>query len=170
MAQANQGSQMTGTAPETLDDCMAQLDQARRELDATQDKYLRAAAQAENTRKWAERDAQARATQSKRDLLRQLLEVMDNLERALAQPADAAALQEGVQLTLRQLEQVLARAGVQRIAVEPGQPFDPLYHEAVEVRHDGVPQDTVTEVVHPGYRHDGFVIRPAQVVVTRPDS
>ncbi len=169
MVQSDQGPELRGAAPETVEECAAELDEARRTAADLQDKYLRAAAQAENARKWAERDAQVRATESRRNLLRQLLEVTDNLERALARPADEAALREGVELTLRQFEQVLARAGVQRISVEPGQPFDPAYHEAVEVRNNGVSQDMVTEVVHPGYMHDGTVIRPARVVVTRQD-
>ena len=110
---------------------------------------------------------QARATESKRALLRELIDVMDNLGLALAQPGDVQTLRQGVQLTLRQLEKVLSRAGVQRMPVEPGQPFDPVYHEAIEVRDAVVSQDTVADVVYPGYIYEGFIIRPARVVVTR---
>ena len=108
--------------------------EARIESEALRDKYLRAAAEVENARKWAEREATARATRDKRQLLSQLLEVVDNLERALSAHSEARELKRGVEITLRQLEQVLARAGVNQIAVEPGQAFDPFYHEAVEVR------------------------------------
>jgi molecular chaperone GrpE len=154
-------------APTTLDECQTVLAEARREADELRDKYLRAVAEAENARKWAERDVQARATESKRRLLRQLLEVSDNLERALTLPAEPAALHQGVEMTLRQLTRVLAQASVERIAVEPGQPFDPFYHEAVEARTGDVPQDTVVEVVRSGYLHDGAVLRPARVAVMR---
>jgi molecular chaperone GrpE len=155
------------TAPTTLDECQTALTEARSEADELREKYLRAVADAENARKWAERDAQTRTIESQRRLLRQLLEVIDNLERALTLPAEPAALHQGVDMTLRQLTQVLAQAGVERLAVESGQPFDPLYHEAVEARTGDVSQDTVVEVVQSGYLHQGAVLRPARVVVMR---
>src|SRR5919106_3311418 len=130
-----------------LEDCQAQLTEARRAIDDLKDKYLRVAAEADNARKWAERDTLARATGSRRDLLRQLLGVMDNLERALAQPAELEALRKGVEITLRQFEQVLTQAGVERINVQPGQPFDPLYQQAVGIRAGEVSEETVAEVV-----------------------
>jgi molecular chaperone GrpE len=154
--------------PATLEDCQAQLTEARREIGELRDKYLRTAAEVENARKWAERDTLARAMESRRDLLRQLLEVMDNLERALAQPAELAALRKGVEITLRQFEQVLAQTGVDRIAVQPGQTFDPLYQQAVGIRSGEVSEETVAEVVQSGYLHDGTVLRPARVIVMRP--
>jgi molecular chaperone GrpE len=153
--------------PMTLDEYETSLAEARGEADELRDKYHRAVAEAENARKWAERDTQARATESQRRLLRQLLEVIDNLERALTTPAEASGLRQGVDITLRQLLRVLAQAGVERIAVESGQPFDPLYHEAVAVHAGNVPQDTVVAVEQPGYLHDGVVLRPARVVVVR---
>jgi molecular chaperone GrpE len=154
-------------APTTLDECQMVLAKVRSEADDLRDKYLRAIAEAENARKWAERDAQARAIEGQRRLLRQLLDVVDNLERALAIPAEPSGLRQGVEITLRQLERVLAQVGVERIAVEPGQPFDPLYHEAVEARPGDVSQDTVVEMVQSGYLHDGVVLRPARVIVMR---
>lgn len=159
-----------GAAPMTLDEYRSALAEARRDADELREKYLRAVAEAENARKWAARDAQTRATESQRQLLRQLLEVIDNLERALTTPADASALRQGVDITLRQLLRVLAQAGVERIAVESGQAFDPLYHEAVAVRAGDVPQDTVVDVEQPGYVHDGVVLRPARVVAMRRQS
>jgi molecular chaperone GrpE len=156
-----------GAAPLTLEEYQALLTEARNEADAFRDKYVRAVAEAENARKWAERDAQARATERQRRLLRQLLEVIDNLERALTTPAEASGLRQGVELTLHQLLRVLAQAGVERIAVETGQPFDPAYHEAVAVRTGNVPQDTVVAVEQPGYLHEGVVLRPARVVAMR---
>jgi molecular chaperone GrpE len=154
-------------APTTLDECQTALAEARSEVDELREKYLRAVAEAENARKWAERDAQTRTVESQRRLLRQLLDVVDNLERALTVPAEPSGLRQGVEITLRQLTWVLAQVGVERIAVEPGQPFDPLYHEAVEVRMGDASQDTVVEAVQSGYLHDGVVLRPARVVVMR---
>jgi molecular chaperone GrpE len=156
-----------GAAPLTLHEYQTALAEARSEADELRDKYLRAVAEAENARKWAERDTQARATESQRRHLRQLLEVIDNLERALTAPAEASGLRQGVDMTLRQLLRVLAQAGVERIGVESGQPFDPLHHEAVEVRTGDVAEDTVVDVEQPGYLHDDVVLRPARVVVMR---
>jgi molecular chaperone GrpE len=154
-------------APMTLDEYQRVLVEARGEADELRDKYHRAVAEAENARKWAERDTQERATESQRRLLRQLLEVIDNLERTLTAPAEVSGLRLGVDITLRQLLRVLAQAGVERIAVESGQPFDPSYYEAVAVHTGNVPQDTVVTVEQPGYLHDGVVLRPARVVAMR---
>jgi molecular chaperone GrpE len=156
-----------GEASTTVDEYRTLLAEARSEAEAFRDKYLRAVAEAENARKWAERETQARATESQRRLLRQLLEVVDNLERALATPAEASELRQGVDMTLRQLMRVLAQVGVERIAAELGQAFDPSYHEAVAVRPGDVSQDTVGDVEQPGYLHNGVVLRPARVVVVR---
>jgi molecular chaperone GrpE len=93
--------------------------------------------------------------------------VIDNLERALTTPADASGLRQGVEMTLRQLMRVLAQAGVERMDVEPGQAFDPSYHEAVAVRPGDVSQDTVDDVEQAGYVHDGVVLRPARVIAMR---
>ena len=157
-------------APMTLDEYQTILAEARNEADELRDKYLRAVAEAENARKWAERDTQTRATESQRRLLRQLLEVIDNLERALTAPAEAPGLRQGVDMTLHQLLRVLAQAGVERIGVESGQPFDPSFHEAVEVRPGDVSQDTVIDVEQPGYLHNGVVLRPARVIAMRRES
>jgi molecular chaperone GrpE len=163
---APSGHEERGT-PTSLDEYQTVLAEARSEADELRDKYLRAVAEAENSRKWAERDAQARATEGQRRLLRQLLEVVDNLERALGQPTEASGLRQGVEMTLHQLLRVLAQSGVERIAIESGQPFNPSYHEAVAVLPGDVPQDTVADVEQSGYLHDGAVLRPARVVVMR---
>jgi molecular chaperone GrpE len=167
MEQTEQEERQELLLPENLEDCQTALIETRREADELRDKYLRAAAQVENVRKWTERDVLSRAKEDKRNLLRQLLEVMDNLERALSQPADQETLHRGVQLIGQQLEKVLAQAGVERIRVQPGQPFDPTYHEAVEVRHGDVDHPTVAGVVKNGYLHENELLRPAGVVVIK---
>ena len=154
--------------PDNLENCHTELTETRRELEETKDKYLRAAAQVENVRKWTERDVLTRAKENQRKLLRQLLEVMDNLDRALAQPAEPAVLYQGVQLTRMQLRKVLTQAGVEQIDVQPGEAFDPTYHEGVEVRFGDVDQPTVAAVTQPGYLHENELLRPASVVVVRP--
>jgi molecular chaperone GrpE len=168
MAQTEHGEKEQVIHPDTLKNCQAELSAVRQELEETRDKYLRAAAQVENVRKWTERDMLVRAKENQRDLLHQFLEVMDNLERALAQPAEPAVLYEGVQLTWKQMTKALAQAGVKRMQVEPGQPFDPNYHEGVEVRFGDVDEPTVAAVIQPGYLYENDLLRPASVVVVRP--
>lgn len=171
MAQTEQGEKEEVFLPDNLENCQAELSAARQDLEETKDKYLRAAAQVENVRKWTERDILARAKEAQRDLLRQFLEVMDNLERALAQSAeqtDPTVLYQGVQLTRNQFAKVLAQAGVERIRVEPGQAFDPNYHEGVEVRFGAVDQPTIVAVTQPGYLYENHLLRPAGVIVVRP--
>jgi molecular chaperone GrpE (heat shock protein) len=67
-----------------------------------------------------------------------------------------------------QLRKVLNQAGVKQISVEPGQPFDPTYHEGVDVRFGDVDQPTVAAVTQPGYLYENELLRPASVVVVRP--
>jgi len=146
----------------------AALSAARQENAELRDKYLRAAAALENARKQAERVAAARATYQLQNLYVRLLEVADNLQRALSFASEDDPLAPGVRATLRQLLDVLQRAGVVPIDVEPGAPFDPRTHEAVETREGDVPEPVVASVSQPGYLFEGQVLRPARVVVTRP--
>jgi len=168
MAQTGQDEELD-VLPDNLEECQASLVEIRQEVDELNDKYLRAAAQIQNVRKWTERDILARSKEEQRQLLRQLLEVMDNLDRALANPdADAETLYEGVLLTRQQLEKVLVQAGVERIPVREDESYDPNLHEAVEVRRDGNEDTpTVLEVVRPGYMHENQLLRPARVVVVK---
>ena len=154
--------------PDNLKQCQAELIESRRETEELKDRFLRAAAQIENIRKWTERDVLARSKEDQRRLLRQFLEVVDNLERALARPAEPDALAQGVQLTLKQFKKVLAQAGVERMQVEPGDLFDPAYHQGVEARQDEVDEPTIAEIVQPGYLYENDLLRPASVIVLRP--
>jgi molecular chaperone GrpE len=147
----------------TLEEYQAALTAARQENAELRDKYLRAAAAIENTRKQAERVAAARTTQQLQNLYLRLLEVADNLERALGHAAENDPLAPGV----RALD-VLRREGVTPIEVQPGAPFDPRSHEAVETHEGDVPEPTVAAVSQPGYMFEGQVLRPARVLVTRP--
>jgi molecular chaperone GrpE len=141
---------------------------ARQENAELRDKYLRAAAAIENARKQAERVATARAIHRLQSVYVRLLEVADNLERALIFAAENDPLAPGVRATLQQLLEVLRREGVAPIEVEPGAPFDPRFHEAVETYEGNVPEMTVAAVRQPGYMFEGQVLRPAHVVVIQP--
>jgi molecular chaperone GrpE len=155
--------------PDPMND--AALDDATKALEAEiaeqKDRYLRLAADFDNYRKRLTQEIERRAAAQKHEFIRELLPVIDNLERALAANAAASPeqLRRGVQLTLQQLHQLLRRHGV-----EPeeslGRPFDPHRHEAVAARRDpSQPNHAVLEVFQRGYRHGDAVFRPAKVVV-----
>jgi molecular chaperone GrpE len=144
-------------------------------LERERDEYLelarRTKADFENYRKRVDREAARAEARGRAALARQLLSVIDNLERALAatQPVDREAppshLAEGVRLVYEELSGILGNAGVE--AYEPaGEPFDPEWHEAIMTRPaEGDEAGKVLEVLQKGYRLDGEVLRPARVVV-----
>ena len=138
------------------------------------DRLLRALADAENTRRQASRTAGDARRFALADFARELLIVVDNLERTI-DAADAqapltsenAALIEGVQATLRVLLRTLERFGVRRISAF-GKRFDPNLHEAVMQVDDSAEQPgTVTQVVEQGYTIHDRLLRPARVVVSK---
>ena len=136
-------------------------------LAAERDEYLqlaqRAQADFENYRKRAAKDMAAAGARAKIGLVRDLLPVIDNLERALASADGDSALAQGVRLVLSDLNGVLAREGVSTLEPE-GEQFDPTFHEALSMRsEDG---GVVLDVVEKGYRLGDTVIRPARVVVS----
>jgi molecular chaperone GrpE len=137
------------------------------ELAAQKDRYLRLAADFDNFRKRIARETERNAAAQKEAFIRELLPVIDNLERALSSDSSTSPqqLREGVQMTLQQLMQLLHRHGI-----EPeeslGRPFDPRYHEAISVRHDpSQPDHVVLETFQRCYRRGNEVFRPAKVVV-----
>jgi molecular chaperone GrpE len=129
---------------------------------------LRLQAEMDNYRKRQQRLAQDQIEAERQRLLRGMLQIVDDLERALAAPAgDVRGLREGVQLTRRAALQRLQQEGVERIEAQ-SQPFDPNLHEAVSaIPHDGrgVAPGTVIQVLEPGYRLGVRLLRPARVVV-----
>lgn len=146
-----------------------ELAAARRQADEHWDRYLRAEAELENTRKRAERQRQEALARQRRDLLACVLAVADNLERALAHAsADPQSLRAGIEGTYREVERLLEREGVARIAAQ-GKPFDPNVHEAVGVvAAPGIEGERVVAVELPGYTLDGELLRAARVIVGRP--
>jgi molecular chaperone GrpE len=143
------------------------LARAQRERDEYLDLARRAQADFENYRKRAAREAAAAGERAKSGLVRELLPIVDNLERALASAAAGEQhLAEGVRLVHSELVAVLERNGVQQF--DPaGERFDPSEHEALSTREgDGAQPGVVLDVVEKGYRANGSVLRPARVVVS----
>jgi molecular chaperone GrpE len=143
------------------------LARAERERDEYLDLARRAQADFENYRKRAAKEAAAAGQRAKSGLVRELLPVVDNLERALASANEGEQhLAEGVRLVHSELIAVLERNGVEQFDPS-GERFDPGEHEALSVRsEDGAQSGTVLDVVEKGYRANGTVLRPARVVVS----
>jgi molecular chaperone GrpE len=137
------------------------------ELTVQRDRYLRLSADFDNFRKRTAREAERSAAAQKEAFIRELLPVIDNLERALGSDVSTSPeqLRQGVQMTLQQLTQLLRDHGIE--ADESlGRPFDPHYHEAVSVRHDpSQPDHIILETFQRSYRRGNEVFRPAKVVV-----
>lgn len=139
---------------------------AREEVD-WRDMALRLQAEMENFRKRQQRLAQEQIASERERLLRGVLPVADNLERALAHADAKDGLRQGVALTRDVLMQWLRQQGVE--PVNPvGEPFDPAWHEAVGTvpgAHYGVQPQTVVAVSEVGYRLNDRLLRPAKVIV-----
>jgi molecular chaperone GrpE len=150
---------------EASDDADAPLASAERQRDEYLDLAQRTQADFENYRKRAVREAAAAGERARSGLVRELLPIVDNLERALASAEEGEQhLAEGVRLVHAELIAVLERNGVEQFN-PAGDRFDPSEHEALSVRSDGEP-GLVLDVVEKGYRANGTVLRPARVVVS----
>ena len=139
------------------------------EEEASGEDYLalaqRIQADFENYRKRAAREAAAAGERARSGLVRELLPIVDNLERALASAEEGEQhLAEGVRLVHAELIAVLERNGIEQFDPS-GDKFDPAEHEALSVREDGE-AGLVLDVVEKGYRSNGTILRPARVVVS----
>lgn len=150
----------------------AQLERVQAEADTNRDKWLRAMAELDNFRKRSRQHLESSLNLARADVLRQLLEVLDNFERALEawEAADQAPDEnfvKGVRLIQDQLLRVLSENHVEKIE-SIGEPFDPNLHEAVsQIETDEVDSQHVARVIKEGYRFQETVLRPAMVVVAR---
>ncbi|TWT66034.1 nucleotide exchange factor GrpE [Allorhodopirellula solitaria] len=152
-------------APETRDEEMIRL---RGEVEAADKRVLQAQADAENFRKRLRRDSEDQLKFAALPLVGDILQVRDNLQRAIdaATSDSAAGLRDGVAMVVKQLDDTLAKYGVEPIPAD-GELFDPNFHEAIsQMPHPEVEAGNVAHVAVGGYRMHGRVIRPAQVVVS----
>lgn len=135
------------------------------ELASIEDRYKRALADLDNYRKRSEREVERRVAQARESILREWLDVVDSVERAVQ--LEPPPCSEGMRALLDQMDGVLTRQGVERIGA-PGDRFDPERHEAIAVQpSDEVPDRSIVAVQRSGYAIGDRVIRPAQVVVAR---
>ena len=146
----------------------AQLTAARAEAAQNWDKFLRERAEMDNFRKRQERIFADRVRREKRELLGKVLEVVDNLDRALRyeDSLDRDGLQQGLRMLQWQLNELLKNEGL-TVAPTVGEPFDPYVHEAIEsVASTEYPEGVVVEEVRKGYKIGDETLRPARVKVS----
>ena len=145
---------------------IAALEKEKRE---NWDRYLRTAADLENFRKRQRRELDDARFEAKSKVLKEMLPVVDNLERAIehaTQQAGTSPIVEGVQLVLRQFMSAFERLDVTPVEAA-GQPFDPNLHEAISQAESDQPPGTVVQVLQRGYRSAERLLRPALVVVAK---
>ena len=152
---------MESSAPES------ELQKLRAERDSLLDRLARTQAEFDNARKRAVKEQQEFRDYAVADAVKSLLPALDSLERALQVKSDAAELRGGVELIHKQLLAALAKLSVNPIASK-GQPFDPRYHEAIEmVETTDAPDHQVIEELQRGYRFKDRLLRPAMVKVAK---
>ena len=160
-----------GRANKALRELEARCEALEKEARENYDRYVRVAAEFENYKKRAAREMADFRKYANESLIKELLPVVDNLERALeACKGDDGAnsqLTEGVQMTLQGILKVLEKFVVKPID-SLGKPFDPGVHQAVMQReHDDQPENTVVEELQRGYTMHDRLLRPAMVVVSK---
>lgn len=155
------------TPPQTLEE---KLEATERRAQESHERFLRAAAELDNFRKRKEREISELRKYANQTLLRELLVVVDNLERALAasrENGEPEGLMEGVDMTLKELLKIFDQFRVNPIE-SLQQPFDPNLHEAVmQEPSDAFPANTVLKELQKGYMLRDRLLRPAMVVVSK---
>jgi molecular chaperone GrpE len=164
------GEAPAGSEQESQPDWEAQLKKKEEENKELYDRWLRLSAELENYKKRMEKEKSELYKFANENIIKDLLPVVDNLERALAhgkETENAQALLEGVELTHKALMTVLEKYGLTRVEAL-GETFDPKSHEAVMVQEDpNRPEGEVIGQMQIGYRLHNRLIRPAMVVVSK---
>ena len=147
-----------------------ELQQLRAERDSLFERLARTTADFKNTQKRLEQESDQRMQYANSTLIKSLLPVIDNFERALAvdpAKADAASILKGMQIVHDQWMNVLKQQQVEEIAPQPGTPFDPNQHQAIMQQDAVYPVPTVVQLLQKGYALHGRTLRPAQVAVSK---
>lgn len=155
---------------EEIADLHTKIEQLQADANTSQDQYLRTMADMDNLRKRTQREKEELAKFANENILREILPVIDNLERAVehaGQAEDCNGLFEGVQMTLTQFEQLLNKFGVE-VVDAMGQIFDPAYHQAMgQMESEEHPVNTVIQQMQKGYQLNGRLLRPAFVMLAK---
>jgi molecular chaperone GrpE len=149
------------------------LAEAKAEAGRLKEQWMRVAADYDNFRKRTRRDLEDARKAGREELLKDLLPVFDNLERAIhsaARAQEVKAVAEGLSMVMKQFVDVLARTGITKVPTT-GTAFDPAIHEAIQqIETDEHPAGTVVAEVQPGYANGERLVRAAMVVVAKPPS
>ena len=144
-----------------------ELQKLKAERDSLLDRLARAQAEFENARRRAAKEQQDFRDFATADTIKALLPVMDSFERALQVKSDSGDFRNGVELIYKQLQDALAKLGVRAIPAK-GEPFDPHYHEAIEmVETSDAADHEVIEELQRGYKLKDRLLRPAMVKVAK---
>jgi molecular chaperone GrpE len=167
-ASSDNGPETSGNAMNTAaSSSETELEKLKAERDSLLDRLARQQAEFDNARKRTVREQQEFREYAAADALKSLLPVVDSLDRALQVKSDAEEFRNGVDLIYKQLQTALAKLSVHPIASK-GEPFDPHYHEAIEmVETTEAPDHHVVEELQRGYKYKDRLLRPAMVKVAR---
>jgi molecular chaperone GrpE len=163
MAEELENTEQAEEQPEVVE-----LEALRAENEELIDTLQRVKAEFDNYRKRAARDQESLVARAGERIVKELLPVLDDLERALeaVESHEEAKLEEGVKLVHRQLEQLLEREGLAPVATDGK--FDPNVHEALLTQPSAAEEGSVIQVLQKGFRLGDHVLRPARVVVAGP--
>jgi molecular chaperone GrpE len=159
-----------GTRGDYTGNAEDELQRLRAERDSLFDRLARTTADFRNTQKRLEQEMDQRVQYANSSLIKSLLPVIDNFERALSvdpAKADSASILKGMQIVHDQWMNVLGQQQVQEIAPQPGTPFDPNLHQALMQQDAVYPVPTVVQLLQKGYALHGRTLRPAQVAVSK---
>ena len=154
----------------TKSELLEKIEQIQDGSQRNYDLFLRSQADIENFKKRNAKDKEQWVKYANETLVKEVLPVMDNLEKALSHSNDENslnALKEGVELTLKGLRDTLIKAGLEELKAQ-GESFDPNYHHAVsELEHEEIESGMILEQFQKGYTFNQRLIRPAMVVVSK---
>ncbi|MFB6253936.1 MAG: nucleotide exchange factor GrpE [Halobacteriaceae archaeon] len=149
-----------------LDELQETNENLEDEIEELKNRLQRTQADFQNYKKRAEKRQEEIKERATEDLVERLLEVRDNLARALEHD-DQASIQEGIEATLRQFDDILADENVSKIEPQIGTKPDPVKHEVVSQVESEQDPGNIADVYRPGYEMAGSVIRPAQITVSK---
>ena len=142
-----------------------EIENLKAELESKNDLLLRTAAEFDNFKKRTEREKLTVAEFAKAGLIKQLLPILDNIDRAALSEKGSEDYIKGIEMIVKQFEGAAANLGIEEIA-KVGDTFNPELHEAVmHIEDESVAENTITQVLQKGYKIGSTVIRPAMVQV-----
>ena len=149
---------------------LQKIEEFREKSEKNYDQYIRAQAEIENIIRRNKKDKEEWVKYSNETLIKELLPVIDNLEKAISHSDNEnslPALREGVELTLKGLKDTLAKSGLEEV-VSIGRPFDPNFHHAVSEQEDkNTEAGIIIEEFQKGYTLNQRLIRPAMVIISK---